>query len=455
MRLPRRVKFAVILVVLCSWQSLAAQQKPIAILHGRLVDGLGGPPVEDAAVILRGNKIEYAGPAGSAALPPGSQMIDAKGKTVMPGLADMHVHLQGGWDGISVDLLGYQRYLNAMLYAGVTTVMDTGDYQPWILQLRQEAAGGRLLSPRIYATGAMIDAADPAWPDLAYTLSSRTQIPELVERDKRAGVDLIKGYANLSDRMLRRLVEEAHKKKIRVVIDQWERNGSPDLVQTGIDGFAHAPTRKMAAADIQLIQERGVFVITTLTVEEYSARSRLANLKFLDEPLIADTTPGWFLTELRAEATRNLSDPEKRDAQTSAAGFDEMKGNVKKLFDAGVLLAAGTDAPYPGVFQGEAIHHELELLVAAGMTPLEAIRFATVNAARLMHAEGEWGSLTAGHTANALIVAGNPAERISDTRKVETVILNGKILDRASLRFDPKRDPGFRAVNGNFSSPMQ
>jgi Amidohydrolase family len=134
---------------------------------------------------------------------------------------------------------------------------------------------------------------------------------------------------------------------------------------------------------------------------------------------------------------------------------DEMKGNVKNLFDAGVLLAAGTDAPYPGVFQGEAMHHELELLVAAGMTPLEAIRFVTVNAARLMHAEGEWGSLAAGHTANVLIVAGNPAERISDTRKVETVILNGKILDRASLRFDPKRDPWFRTVNGNFSSPMQ
>lgn len=80
----------------------------------------------------------------------------------MPGLADMHVHLQGGWDGISMDLLGYQRYLNAMLYAGITTVMDTGDYQPWILQLRQEAASGRLLSPRLYSTGAMIDGADPA-----------------------------------------------------------------------------------------------------------------------------------------------------------------------------------------------------------------------------------------------------------------------------------------------------
>lgn len=449
------LRLAMAFAVLCCFQNLAAQEKPIAILHARLIDGLGGSPVEDAAVILQGNKIQYAGPADGAKVPQGSQIIDGKGKTVMPGLADMHVHLQGGWDGISVDLLGYQRYLNAMLYSGITTVMDTGDYQPWILQLRQEAASGHLLSPRIFCTGAMIDAADPAWPDLAYALTSRAQIPDFVQRDKRAGVDLIKGYANLSDRMLRRLVAEAHKEKIRVVIDQWERNGSPDLVQTGIDGFAHAPTRKMPAEDIQLIRERGLFVITTLTVEEYSARRRLAELKFLDDPLIADTTPPWFLTELRAEATRNLSEAEKSDVQKSAAGFDEMKRNVKKLLDAGVLVAAGTDAPYPGVFQGEGIHHELELLVAAGMKPLQVIRLATFNAARVMHAEEEWGSLQAGRAANVLIVTGNPAERISDTRKIESVILHGKILDRASLRFDPKRDPGFRAVAGNFSSPVE
>ena len=420
-----------------------------------MIDGLGGPPVEDAALILQGNKIAYAGTARDAKAPSNAQVIDAKGKTVMPGLADMHVHLTGGWDGIGTDLLGYQRYLNAMLYSGITTVMDTGNYQPWVLQLRQEAASGHLLSPRIYCTGAMVDAADPAWPDLAYALTSRTQIPELVERDKRNGVDLIKGYANLSDRMLRRLVQEAHKQKLRVVIDQWERNGSPDLVQTGIDGFAHAPTRKMSADDIQTIKDHGLFVITTLVVEEYSGRRRLADLKFLEEPLIAETTPPWFLADLRAEATRNLSDAEKNEVRQSATGFDEMVRNVKKLTDAGVLVAAGTDAPYPGLFQGEAMHHELELLVSAGMTPLEAIRSATSNAARIMHAEEEWGSLQAGRAANVVIVAGNPAERISDTRKVETVILKGRILDRASLKFDIKRDPGFRAVSGNFSSPMQ
>ena len=435
--------------------NVVAEDKAIAIAHGRILNGLGDQPIEDGTVILRGGTIEYAGPASGAKVPRDAQLIDASGKSVMPGLADMHVHLQGGWDGISVDLLGYQRYLNAMLYAGVATLMDTGDYQPWILQLRQEVASGHLLGPRIYCTGAMIDAADPAWPDLAYPIASKAQIPAIVQRDKQAKVDLIKAYANLSDRMLRDLSTEARKQGMRVIVDQWERNGSPDLVRTGMSGFAHAPTRKMSADDIQLIKDRGVFVITTLTVEEYSGRRRLSDLRFLDQPLIADTTPPWFLTELRAEASRKLTDGEQKEVQGSAAGFDEMKRNVKKLFDAGVLLAAGTDAPYPGVFQGEGIHHELELLVEAGMTPLEAIRIATYNAAVMMKAEDDWGSLQPGRRASVVIVNGNPAQRISDTRKIETVILNGRILDRSRLKFDPKRDPGFRAVPGNFVSPLE
>src|SRR5712692_2454215 len=347
----RSALLAIGIVILCSFQGLAAQEKPIAIIHTRIIDGVGGAPTEDGTVILRGSKIEYAGPSATAAIPRDAQIMDAKGKSVMPGLADMHVHVQGGWDGISVDLLGYQRYLNAMLYSGITTLLDTGNYQPWILQLRQEVASGHLLGPRIYCTGAMIDAADPAWPDLAYPIASKAQIPAIVQRDKQGKVDLIKAYANLSDRMLRDLSTEARKQGMRVIVDQWERNGSPDLVRTGMSGFAHAPTRKMSADDVQLIKDRGVFVITTLTVEEYSGRRRLSDLRFLDQPLIADTTPPWFLTELRAEAARKLTDGEQKEVQGSAAGFDEMKRNVKKLFDAGVLLAAGTDAPYPGVFQ--------------------------------------------------------------------------------------------------------
>src|SRR5579859_6203527 len=451
MRVRETLLFAVGLAVLCSFHNLSAQEKPIAIVHARLIDGLGGPPVEDAAVILQGNKITYAGPAGGAKVPQSAQVLEAKGKTVMPGLADMHVHLTGGWDGIGTDLLGYQRYLNAMLYAGVTTLMDTGNYQPWILQLRQEQAAGRLQAPRIYCVGAMVDSADPAWPDLAYALTSRYQIPEFVRRDKAANVDMIKGYSNLSEHMLHWLSEEAGRQGIRVVVDQWERNGSPDVVASGISGFAHLPTRKMSDDDIQFAKKHNIFFITTLVVTESFARTRLNAISFLKEPYIADTTPPWFLAELTDFANKPQTDDEKKSTQQNVLEFQEAMRNVKKLHDAGFLLATGTDAPYPGVFQGEGLHHELELLVEAGWKPLEAIRASTYDAARLMKAENEWGSVQAGRRATLLIVAGNPSEHISDTRKIETVIQDGKILNRAALKFDPAKDPGFRVVPGLFN----
>ena len=428
-----------------------AADKPIAIVHARLIDGLGGSPLEDATVVIRGKTIEYAGMGTGASIPSDAQIIDASGKTVMPGLADLHVHLQGAWDGTSVDLLGYQRYLNAMLYAGVTTLMDTGNYQPWILQLRQEQAAGRLLAPRIYCVGAMIDSADPAWPDLAYALTSRYQIPEFVRRDKAANVDMIKGYANLSDHMLHWLSEEAGKQGIRVVIDQWERNGSPDLIATGISGFAHLPTRKMSDTDIQFAKEHNIFFITTLVVTESFARTRLNALSFLKDSYIADTTPPWFLTELTDFANKPQTDAEKKSTQQNLLEFQEAMRNVKKLHDAGFLIATGTDAPYPGVFQGEALHHELELLVEAGWKPLEAIRASTYDAARLMKAEKEWGSVQAGRRATLLLVAGNPAEHISDTRKIEIMIQDGRIVNRAALKYDPKKDAGFRVVPGLFN----
>src|SRR5258708_20782364 len=103
------------MVIVGSFPGLAAQEKPIAIVHARIIDGAGGPPAEDGTVILRGSQIEYAGPNPQAAIPRDAQIIDPKGKSVIPRLADLHAHLQGGWAGISVDLLGHQRHLNPML----------------------------------------------------------------------------------------------------------------------------------------------------------------------------------------------------------------------------------------------------------------------------------------------------------------------------------------------------
>jgi imidazolonepropionase-like amidohydrolase len=424
----------------------AAGTRPMAIVHGILVDGRSGPPMPDATLLIRGGVIEAVGAAGRVPVPKDAQVIDAAGKTVMPGLADMHVHMQGGWDGSSVDLLGYQRYLNALLYAGVTTILDTGNFQPWVLQLRQEAAGGRLVAPRIYCVGAFIDGLDAAWPDQSYTLVAMAQIPDLVGREKRAGVDLIKGYSNLSDTLLERLAAGAAKENLRVVVDEWDRNGSPELVAYGIAGFAHLPFRAMTAEDVRVIKDKGVFVITTLAGEESHARTRLADPAFLGGSLIADTADPVVLDAIRKEATKTLTEKEAKDAQDWVERVRAEKSSLKRLFDAGVLIAAGTDAPFPGDFQGEGIHRELELLVESGLTPLQAIRAATYDAARVMEAEGEWGSLEPGKRADILVVAGRPAERISDTRKIDLVIQRGRILDRRALRFDPKRDPSYRTV---------
>jgi len=439
----------VIAIGVCALAGTGAQpieDQPIAIVHGTLLDGRGGPPVQDATVLIRGRVIAAAGKPAEVIIPKDARVIDASGKTVMPGLADMHVHLMGGWDGESFDFLGYQRYLNALLYAGVTTVLDTGDPQPWTLQLRQEVAAGRLLGPRIYCVGALVDGVDSAFPDMTYTLTTIAQIPDLVRRQKRAQVDLIKGFANLSATLQIGLTAAAAKENLRVVVDVAGDNGSPDVVAYGISGFAHLPSRPMSEGDVRVLRDKGVFVLTTLATQESHAWARVANLSFLNDPLIADTTAPWFIDELKAEVARTPTETDTKSRDASRRRLAEEKVNLKKLHDAGVLVAAGTDAPNPGVFQGEGIHRELELSVESGLTPLEAIRAATYDAARVMHAEGEWGSLEPGRRADVLVITGQPQKQISDTRKVSLVIREGQILDRQALRFNPKRDPEFRAV---------
>lgn len=440
--------FLILLALLATPFSTAPAQEAesLAIIHAVIIDGHGKPPIEDGTLVIRAGKIEAVGPFAVIKAPANARVIDAQGKAVMPGLADMHVHLTGGWDGHAVDMLGFQRYLNALLYAGVMTVLDTGNVQPYILQLRQEVAAGRLAGPRIYCAGALIDGADPAWPPLSFAVSTVEQIPKLVRQQKKEAVDVLKAYSGLSDLMVTALVREAKKDSLRVFIDQWSRNGSVDLIRAGIAAFAHLPTSKMSDEAVSLMKEKGVHAITTLAVYESHSRRRLADLSFLEFPLVKDTTPPWFLEELRAYASRRLTADASARATANSNRLSEAKKNARRLFDAGVLLAAGTDAPYPGVSQGEGIHRELELLVEAGLSPLEAITVATKNAALLMNAGDEWGTLAPGRVANLILIAGRPDKRISETRQIEMVIQAGKILDREKLKFDLRRDGGFRAA---------
>lgn len=429
------------LLILSLYSNVIAQkQKTLCITNAVIIDGNGNIPIENGTIVIKGAKIDKVGSTSQVRIPSDAHVIDANGKTVMPGLADMHVHLMGGWDGNSVDMLGYQRYLNAFLYSGVTTILDLGNVLPYILQIRQEVKAGRIQGPRIYCVGPLVDGADPLWPPLSYSVSSIEQIPKRVRQLKSAGVDVIKAYVGLSDQMVNVLVSEAKKKSLPVFIHPRPigRIGSEDIMKTGIAAFAHMATKIMSDDAMNLMKEKEIHCITTLTLFEYYSLRRLTDLRFLDNPLIKDTAPPSFLDALKAKFAKATQNPRY--------SIKDALGNAKKMFDAGILIVAGTDSPYPGVFFGESIHRELELLVESGLTPLEAISVATKNAALLMKAEEEWGTLATGKLANVIVIAGRPDRNISHTRNVEMVIKAGRIIDREKLKFDVEKDPGFRVI---------
>jgi hypothetical protein len=202
----------------------------------------------------------------------------------------------------------------------------------------------------------------------------------------------------------------------------------------------------LSTDNVHFMQQHNTVFISTLIVFESQTRKRLRDLTFIQDPLVRDTSPPSFLQGLRAEAARKLDADEAAHAQRWEKLQQNAMDNAQALFRAGVLLAAGTDAPYPGDMQGEGLHHELELLVAAGLTPLEAITVATRNAARLIGAS-DWGTVEAGKLATLIVVDGRPDRNISDTRKVVEVMLRGRKIDRESLKMAHQNDPGYEPVS--------
>jgi len=447
MKTPDKFVLFVTLCVLAAGALDAQESKPLAITRAVLIDGNGKTPVENATVLIRDGKIIAAGPSAGIVLPKDAQVIDAAGKTVLPGLADMHVHLIGGWDGVSTDILGYRQFLNALLYAGVTTVLDAGNVQPFILQMRQEIARGRLLGPRIYCVGPLIDSADPIWPAISTSVSSVDQVPRIVEQLKKDSVDFLKAYADLSDSQISALARERQKQSLRVLCDPGRRNGSMDVLRTGIAALAHMPPIPLGDEAVSFIKGKPIHCLSTLAVYESFGRRRITDAALYSISLYRDTSPPWFVDDLKKEAARALTEDEQKGVKMSKSLLKGAQTNALQLMRAGVLVAAGTDAPYPGDPLGEGIHRELELLVEAGFTPLEAITAATKNAALFMNAAAEWGTVEAGKTADVLVINGRPDLSIGDTRKIEAVIKAGIVIDRKKLRFDANPDVGFQVFS--------
>ncbi|MEX0617886.1 MAG: hypothetical protein WD180_02890 [Pseudohongiellaceae bacterium] len=198
-----------------------AQENLKAIVNAVIIDGNGGPVVEDGTIVIRNDVIEAIGV--QLDIPMGAEVIDAAGRAALPGLADMHIHLSG--NGYGFDLLGYQRRLNAFLYAGVTTIFETGGILPFVQQLRQAIEAEKIAGPYIYYAGPLIDSLDPQWPELSRSMASEAQALGIAQYLKANGASAIKAYAKLSRPQVAALVVAGREVGLPVILDAWVRNG--------------------------------------------------------------------------------------------------------------------------------------------------------------------------------------------------------------------------------------
>jgi imidazolonepropionase-like amidohydrolase len=394
-----------------------------AIMGGRLIDGTGRPPVEDSVVLLRGGKIVAAGPAASVPIPRGTEFVDAKGKSVLPGLWEMHAHFeQVEWGPI-------------YLATGVTTARDVGNEREFIVAARDAIAAGRGIGPRLVMAG-VVDGSGPFSLGVI-RVDTPEQAREQVQKYKAAGFQQIKIYSSVKPDILKVVTAEAHRLGMTVTGHIPFGMNAIQGIEDGMDQINHVeyitplmvdsksqtidPDAPNVKKIIKLLLDHHVVVDDTLALMEII-------LHPLDHP-ISGFEPGILKVAPELKQALETMGAAPAKAAQSAATFRAMETTVRILHQAGVPIVAGTDQTVPGF----SLDREIELHVQAGFTPMEAIQSATIVAARAMGMENDSGTIEVGKRADVILVDGNPLENISDIRKVSAVFAAGKMYQPAAL----------------------
>ena len=434
--------------------------KPPAALLLRdvaVLDVAAGTRAAGRDVLVRGDRIEAIEAAGSLAPPEGAEVVDGQGATLLPGLIDMHGHVFSDpsppW---RTQIPDPDAVLRAFLYCGVTTVLDPADSSPEAFARRDRVADGTLPGPRIFSAGLPITAPGghpigfvrlfaPWWiawyvaPRSAAQVETPEQAQAAAEANVRAGADFIKlmvdhlpdGAPRIGVAEMRAAVETAHARGVRALAHIGTLEDARDAARAGVDAWVHgvyrerisdAAVAELAAFGIPMVPTLAVFAsyagaldghrVATPLEREIAPAELLASFD-----AVPDDAPGLqvfrpFLAKLKAER-------------------DSGRDNARRLHQAGVTLFAGSD-PQSGVFPGAGLHRELALLAAAGLTPIEVIRAATVLPARFLTRSQtpEFGEIAVGRRADLLLVNGDPTEDLAALDSIREVIARGVRLER-------------------------
>ena len=391
----------------------AAQPGLRAFTGATLIDGTDRAPVANATIVVREGRIIAAGAEPTVRIPAGAERIPLEGKFVIPGLISAHGHVRS-----VADLRTYAAY-------GVTTVFSLGDEPPEVFRAREAQADPRVDRARVFLAGPVLA---PKTTDEA-----RAQVDSLsaqrVDIVKIRVDDNLGSTPKMSPEIYRAVIDEAHKRGMRVAVHLFYLADAKAVLAAGADFLAHS-VRDAPVDDalIAVMKSRGTCLSPTL-MREVSTFVYESTPDFFADP--------FFLAHANAEWVATLKEPARQEAMRTSASAQRYKvalevasRNVKRLSDAGVPIAMGTDTGPTGRFQGYFELMELEYMVKAGLTPRQAIAAATRDAARCMKLDADLGTLEAGKWADFVVLDASPLPAIGNVRKISSVWIAGNKVVR-------------------------
>ena len=441
----------------------AAQQPgppaAITVIEGAtVIDGVSSQPIRDAILVIDGDTIRSIGRRGSVTVPAGARTIRASGKTIMPALFALHTHLAMSeqWER-NKELYTrerLQRDANMYLYYGVEHAVSMGgDWEPmWGFRADQRA--GRAGGARVYSAGlgySAVGGFEPMVPPRESRASgyprgvqgvNRPANPEearaMVRKEMVNKPDVQKiwldggqngQFKKLDPEIYGAIIDEAHKYNVKVFVHNRGLEDAKELIRRGVDVLAHPVSDKEVDEEfLQLAKDKRVAQILTSAGGYNAAFDEKAS--YLNDPGV----PLLFFP-IVLKALRSGKYQEERTAGVQAARdrFETAARSTRKIFAKGIPIVIGTDSGSNAAFAGLWEHLEMQAMVKAGLTPMQAIQAGTLNSARVLGVEKRYGSLEANKVADFIILTADPLSDIGNSRKIEAVWMNGKSVDRAML----------------------
>jgi imidazolonepropionase-like amidohydrolase len=443
-------------------QFIRVEAPVIALTHVRVIDGTGAAPLDDQTIVIANSKIQTVGPSASAKVPTDAQIIDLKGYTVLPGLVGMHDHMffpMGGNPPMYSNM--GSSFPRLYLANGVTTIRTTGSVVPFTdLEIKKLIDSGRMIGPKMHITAPYLEGPG-AFTPVMHELTGPEDARRMVNFWADEGATSFKAYMNITRDELRAVVEEAHKRGLKVT-GHLCSIGFREAAEIGIDDLEHGlfvdsefvtdkqadkcPAGSAVSTSLRQLDLKGAAAqetIRTLVARNVAVTSTLPVFEAGSAPLTQSGVGASsallnprVLSVMNADArVRYLTARARVSSNADYLTLFRKAMDFERAFvAAGGLLIAGLDPTgNGGVVAGFGDLREVELLVEAGFTPLEAIKIASFNGARFLGEDARIGSIATGKQADLMIVKGNPAVNISDIEKVEIVFKDGVGYDSEKL----------------------